>query len=177
MKRTTKLIAALALFSLLSSCKVYFNEATRQRIQANNTSDIERVQFYNDREIEIVYKTTSTDESISGGKVKFQDGYYYYTIKFPKKTPAIAEHLDSGRIKVFFESGEDRYLVFGKSDEDSPTSLYQLYGNSRDDGFYVNFEGKSMKVVRGSTAYLMMKKNVDVNVEEEKRRVKGVKVD
>lgn len=108
--------------------------------------------------------------------MKFQDGYYYYTIIFPRKTPAKAEHLDDKRLKVFFEKGDDRFLVFGNADKVSSASKYQLFGNSGDEAFFVNFEGKSMEVTEGSNALLLMKKNVDIDVEEDKRKVKGVKV-
>jgi hypothetical protein len=160
----------------LSSCKVYLNEGTRQRIQTNGTEKIEEVQFYNDREIKLVYKTVSTDEKISGGKVKLKDGYYYYYITIPKKTPALAEHLNERQIKVYFEQGVDRFLVFECFDRSNMGAYYQLSGKKTNDGFYVTFEGKSMKVIEGASALLLMRKNVNVKVKKESRTVKGMKL-
>ena len=130
------------------------------------------MQFYNDREIIIEYRTTSKDEIVKGGKVNFKEGYYYYQIKFPKKTPAVAKNLDKDRLKVYFESGEDRYLVFGAEDK-----FYTLLGNKKGNGFFVNFEGKDFKVIEGANAMLMIKKSDNVVVDVDKRKVKGVKVD
>jgi len=160
-------------FLVFSSCsKTFLTQETRSRIQSSGTQNIENVQFYIDESIVIEFKTNSSEETISGGKVKFQDGYYYYTIVFPKNTPAIAEHLDGKRIKVFFENGSDRYLVFGQNDD----NYYQLYGDNSSSEFYVNFEGKKMRVVQGENAYLLIKKNLEVNVDKESRKVKGIKV-
>lgn len=158
---------------MLSSCSpIYFTEYTRNRVQQSNTKNIEKIQFFNDTEISLVYKTSSGDEHIKGGKVKFQNGYYYYTISIPKKTPAIAEVLDEDRLKVYFESGENKFLVFGKT----KNGRYGLYGFSEEDGFYVNFEGKRFRVAEGSRSQLLIKEDIKSEVETDKRKVKGLKL-
>ncbi|WOI23405.1 hypothetical protein [Nonlabens ulvanivorans] len=166
-------ITFILLVLILGSCKpIYFYQTTRDRVQSSSKDNIEKIQFFNDEKITIVYRTASRDESITGGKVKFEEGYYNYYITFPKKTPAVAKDLDEKRLKVYFESGEDKYLVFGKYDD----GKYGLYGISEDDGFYVNFEGKRFKVIEGKWAELIIKKNIKIDVESDKRKVKGVKV-
>jgi len=156
---------------ILTSCnkKVYFNQSMRSRIQSGSEKNIEKIQFYNSDKIVLQLKTSSESKELKGGKVKFKDGYYYYTIKIPKETPAIAKHLDEDRLKVYFEEGDDRYLVFGK---DGYT--YDLFGLNEGDGFYVNFEGKKMKVLEKGN--LMIKKKSDVKVSKKDRKVKGVKL-
>jgi len=170
-----KLILLISLIVSLNSCKTLFTESIRKTVQRTNLDRIEKVQFYNDREIEIVYKTSEAKDIVEGGKVKFKAGYYYYFIKFPKHTKAQAKHIDNERLKVFFEVGEDRYLIFGDSGNDKD-EYYQLYGNDLGDGFYVNFEGKKFKVINGGQALLKIKKNYKEKTITDKRKVKGVKV-
>lgn len=167
-------LVILSVLVLFTSCgPIYFYQSTRERVQSTNNKNIESVQFFNDTEFTIVYKSASQDESISDGKVEFKDGYYYYYITFPKKTPAVAKHLDENRLRVYFEQG--KYLTFGKYDN----GKYGLYGETREDDsgtkrFYVNYEGKDFQPI--GSPYLIIKKNIDVDVKEDKRKAKGVKV-
>lgn len=162
---------------MMVSCKpVYFTQAVRERIQSSDRKNIEKVQFFNDEKFILVHKTATKDENIKGGKVKFKNGYYYYYIKFPKRTPAIAKDFygyDKKRIKVYFEAGEDRFLTFGKYDK---RNTYGLYGEKKKDGFYVKFEGKSFRLLTGNPD-LLIKKNLNIDIKSDKRRVKGVKLD
>ena len=75
-------------------------------------------------------------------------------------------------MNVYFETGEDRYLQFVRNGQ----NLYQLAGDNLDDGFYVTFENKEFRVIEGSKALLMIKKNYKEKTKVEKRKVKGVKV-
>lgn len=167
--------ALVALSLMLGACKTLFTETIRNTIQTTDVNRIERVQFYNDRDIEIEYKTSSATDIIVGGKVKFIAGYYYYTIKFPKHTKAMAKHLDNNRLKVYFESGADRYLVFGDNTDDSDP-YYQLYGFYDGGSFKVNFESKEFTVTKGSEALLKIKKKYKESSKKKTRKVKGVKV-
>jgi hypothetical protein len=171
-------LPAILAFSMslgLGACKTLFTESIRNTIQSSHLDRIEQVQFYNDRDIEIEYKTSSASDKIEGGKVKFIAGFYYYTIKFPKNTKAIAKHLDNNRLKVYFESGADRYLVFGDAADDSDP-YYQLYGTNESGDFIVNFESKEFKVVKGDDALLKIKKKYKESSRKKTRKVKGVKV-
>lgn len=171
MKILKVLSLALVTAFILTSCnkKVYFNDSMRTRIESGGDKNIEKIQFYNSDKIVLQLKTTSKSKELKGGKVKFKNGYYYYTIKIPKETPAIAKYLDSDKLKVYFEKGEDRYLIFGKSDH-----TYDLLGRNESDGFYVNFEGKKMKVLEYGN--LMIRKKSDVKVSKKDRKVKGLKL-
>lgn len=168
-----RILTTLTLLFLTSCSPIYFYQSTRERVQSTNKKNIENVQFFNHKKFSIVYKSESKDEDISGGKVKFQDGYYYYTIEFPKKTPAVAKHYDEKRLEVFFESGKS--LIFGKY----RNGKYGPYGNTKKDSrgrdrFYVNYEGKDFRLI--GNPRLIIKRNIDVDVKSEKRKVKGVRV-
>lgn len=174
MKKLQYLIAIGMVLSMMS-CKTLFTSSMRTSIQSKDKKRIEKVQFYNDRDIVIEYKSTEGSEDIKGGKVVFKAGYYYYSIKFPKHTKAVAEHYDNERLKLHFDEGNDKYLIFGDSKSDSD-EYYQLYGFDEDDGFYVDFEGKRFKVVSGSKALLKIKKNYKEVRQVKKRKVPGVEV-
>lgn len=174
-----KLILTLTLLTFFTSCApIYFYQSTRDRVQSTNKNNIENIQFFNDEGFSLVYKSQSKDESISGGKVKFQEGYYYYTIKFPKKTPAVAKHYNDEKLLVYFEPGKS--LTFGKYKEDN--DKYGLWGFNKTERaygrdvkrFYVSYEGKDFRVY--GNPRLIIKKNIDVDVKEDKRKAKGVKV-
>jgi len=174
MKKLKLLIIFIMTLSMMS-CKTLFTHSMRTSIQSTDKKRIEKVQFYNDRDIEIEYKSTKASEDIKGGKVIFKAGYYYYNIRFPKHTNAVAEQHDNERLRLHFDEGSDKYLIFGdnKSDNDE---YYQLYGFKEADGFYVDFEGKRFKVISGSNALLKIKKNYKEVRQVKKRKVKGVKV-
>jgi hypothetical protein len=170
-----KLLVLISFILSLMSCKTLFTSSMRASIQRTDKKRIEKVQFYNDRNIEIEYKSTKASEDIQGGKVVFKAGYYYYSVKIPKHTKAVAEQYDNERLKVHFDEGADNYLLFGDNNSDND-DYYQLYGYKEADGFYVDFEGKRFKVITGGQALLKIKKNYKEDREVKKRKVKGVKV-
>jgi len=152
---------------------VLFTQDIRGRLTSGGVNQVEKIQFYNDKEIRLVYTSTSNSEKISGGKVKFKNGYYYYTVIFPKETPAVVKSIDYKSLKVYFETGEDRYLHFGNYNN---AGYYQLGGSKESGRFKVDFEGKSFAVEFGADARLLIKKNQDIKKEENSRKVRGVKV-
>lgn len=168
----TILIAAIGGSLFLSSCKTHFTQTTRNRLDAGGPNRIERLQYYNDRAIELLRVTMSQEDAIKGGKVQFKDGFYYYRVTIPKVTPAIAKNLEPNSLQVYFEQGSDRYLVFRNFNGE----FYQLGGESKRGSFYVSFEGREFEVVKGGDALLLIQKRQAVEEESKKRTVKGVKL-
>ncbi len=161
---------------MLASCgagKELFTQDVRERISSSGDDLVEKIQYYNDREIRLVYSSKSSSEKISGGKVKFKNGYYYYTVIIPKETPAVAKRIDSKALKVYFETGEDRYLVFRNFNKDPH---YQLGGSKESGNFTVQFEGKTFVAETGGGTRLLFKKSEAVKKAENSRKVRGVKV-
>ena len=154
------------------SCTTLFNHSTRQTIQKNDKSNIEKVQFYTDRTILLEYKSKTQDDDIKNGKVEIKEGYYYYFIEIPKKTQCVAEHLNNSQISLKFEEGNNR-LIFGWNKSDN---LYYLNGKTKKGKYYVEYEGKDFLITEGLGTKLLIKKNNDIKSETEKRKVSGVKV-
>lgn len=163
------------LFLVLSSCKVHFTESTRLRIESSKDLTINQVQFYNDAPIRLVYKSSSMNDKINRGKVEFKNGYYYYHIRIPKHTKAVAKVDQAHLMQIFFEEGDDTFLTF-KNDKNQNGELYQLNASETDSGLYVSYGGKSMKIVEGEGAFLEIKKSLKNVHEKKKRKLKGVKI-
>lgn len=166
-------LCMVCISTISCSNKVLFTQSYRERVASTDKNNVEKLQYYNDRDIELVYRSSTADESIAGGKVKFEDGLYVYTIEIKRKTPCIAKWYDNDRaLKILFE--RDQYLVFRNFNEDTH---YQLGGKKNDGVFQVEYEGKWFTPEKGSTARLLFVENRETRREEETRRAKGLKVE
>jgi len=163
------------LASLTISCKVQFEESTRYRLETSNELTIEQVQFYNDKPIKLLYKSTSKNDAIKGGKVKFNNGFYYYHINIPKNTKSIAKSSNKNELHVYFEDGQKGFLTF-KNSQNENWELYQLITTKTDTGTFVNYDGKQMQITNGDQAVLKIKKSLKNTNDKKRRRVKGLKV-
>lgn len=169
------IIIAGTLLIAATSCKIHFTESTRLRIESAEDLTIDQVQFYNDAPIKLVYKSSSIDDKINRGKVKFKNGFYYYHINIPKHTKAVAKTDKVHEIQIFFEEGDHTYLTF-ENDQNKTGELYQLNATQTDSGLFVNYDGKVMQITEGNEALLQIKKSLKNVREKKKRRAKGVKI-
>ena len=174
MKNTLFWLVLCALSLSACSTKELFTQSYRERISGSARLNIEKIQYYNDRDIRLVYVSKIADETISGGKVEFKDGYYIYTIEIKRGTPCIgkASSMNSRSLKVYFE--QDNYLMFRNFRGDPH---YQLAGERRDGVFQVKYEGKWFTTEEGGGARLLFVKNRTFEREEQRRRAKGLKVE
>jgi hypothetical protein len=173
--KTSSILALGALASLTLSCKVQFDESTRYRLESSDNLAIEQVQFYNDKPIQLLYKSTSKNDAVKSGKVKFNNGFYYYYINIPKNTKAIAKSPNKKELRIFFEEEQKGFLTFRvKTQENS--ELYLLNSAKTDTGFFVTYDGKQMQVTNGEQALLKIKKSQKNITDKKRRRVKGLKV-
>lgn len=184
MRFMRSLIFLFALVAISSSCsKEVFTQTMRSRVEDKNTSDLERLQFYNDKRIVLVYTTSTKDNSIKAGKIEFVDGIYRYYVEIPRLTPCIAEPYNKNVLKVFFEAGQDHYLLFEEKKDveegmhKSYKGRYQLAISKQDDGIYVRFEGKKFRLVEGEGTVLLIDKNFRFEDDTERRKLKGVRVE
>ena len=122
-----------------------------------------------------MYKSTSKNDAIQGGKVKFNNGFYYYHISIPKNTKAVAKVTHKNELQVYFEEGKKGYLTF-KNGQRENWELYQLTTTLTDTGQYVTYDGNLMKVTNGNQALLKIKKSLKNVNDKKRRRLKGVKV-
>ncbi|HCQ17260.1 MAG: hypothetical protein CMI36_03630 [Owenweeksia sp.] len=183
--RTWKPLAILTVTTILSiSCsREVFTQSLRTRIEQKQASDLERLQYYNDIPIVITYSSTSKDNSIQAGKVEFVDGIYRYFVEIPKMTPCVARRYNDEVLKVYFEEGENTYLLFeennrtGESQRRDTKGRYQLAIAREKDGVFVRFEGKKWRVVEGEDAILLIDKSLRFEDDTQRRKLKGVRVE
>lgn len=171
----TSFTLILAVSGLLSSCKVHFTESIRTRIESSDDQAMEKVQFYNDQPIRLVYKSTSSNDAVKSGKVKFENGFYHYQIDIPKNTKAIAKESAQGELQIQFEDGSEKVMLFRYSNHENE-EIYELQVAQAKNGEFVKYDGKTMQLLRGSEAQLLIKKSLRKANEKERRKLKGVRV-
>lgn len=152
--------------------KELFTQPHRERITSSPRMDVEKVQYYNDRDIRLVYKSKFGNETVSGGKVEFRDGYYIYTIEIKRMTPCVGKTHNANSMKIFFEEGN--YLMFRNFGDDP---YYQLAGQKRSGTFLVRYENKWFVPEEGGDARLLFVQNRVLERKEEYRQAKGIKVE
>ncbi|MGB0807276.1 MAG: hypothetical protein ACPGRC_11330 [Salibacteraceae bacterium] len=173
--KTSLLTCATLLAVLISSCKIHFTESTRVRIENSDNLAMEKVQFYNHEPIRLVYKSTSKQDQIKSGKVKFKNGFYHYQVDIPKHTKAVAKAINKNQLNIQFEDGENKTFVF-KNNLNQNWELYQLDVKRTVDGEFVEYDGKEMQIIHGSNSLLKIKKSLKIANEKERRKVKGLSV-
>jgi hypothetical protein len=166
-------LAVLPIF--FASCKIHFTESTRVRLEKSENLTMDQVQFYNDQPIRLIYKSTSQNDQIKSGKVKFINGYYHYQIDIPKNTKAVAKQIDENQLNMQFEDGDQKTFVF-KNNLNQNWELYQLDVQKTKDGEYVEYDGKKMQIVHGSQSVLKIKKSLKNANDKDRRRLKGLSV-
>jgi hypothetical protein len=160
---------------LLSSCtaeKVLFTQEYRERIEASDKDNAERLQYYIDRDIELVFRSESSEGAVEEGEAKLMDGLYVYTVSFKKGTPAIAEQDEERMLRVYFEP--DRFLYFRNFDGDTH---YQLAGRLNNGDFQVKYEGQWLIPEKGAEARLLFIENRELTIQVNRRTVKGLRVE
>lgn len=174
----------LAFILSLISCynpREYFTHGIRRKVQKQSIP-LNKLQFYIDRNVELRRTITSEDaEIVKKGKVVFEDGKYVHIIQLKKFTPGLCSMDSDYRVRVAFEEGSDRDLVFGVFDFGTPddNEKYILQALEWDDGIgRIEYEGETYFIQKGGDkAKLMIKKDDIEKYQVEKRKMKGIKVE
>ncbi len=160
------------------SSKTYFTPQIRTKVE-NAGINLNKIQFYVDRDMELKREITKEEASVTKGKVKIIDGKYINIINLEKYTPGICSATFPDKILVSFETGENKALTFGKTRDASATDPYKIlafewYDNG--DG-RVKYEGKSYRITNGTEGSVMIKSKFVRKADKvTKRNMEGVKV-
>lgn len=101
---------------MLSSCnkKLQYYTVNMQQEYELGEDDLKRIQFYLSEDITLVRSRSGGRSSIKDGTIQVKDKSKVEEIKFKRGTPGTAVFSPkSDRIAVSFESGPDKYLMFG----------------------------------------------------------------
>ena len=174
-RRTLPLAIIVLLFWVNTGCKSYFTHDKRNAVTSSNPKGVEKIQFYLDQDLTLMFVTSTVGEEIEGGKVTFEAGKYVWRVYFPKNTPCIATVLDEYRLKVSFEHGSSSYLVFGMGSD----GKYYLYKNSLGSNGTsgVVYDGKFLEVSDGGNVALIIREIINENTTRENKVIKGIRVD
>ena len=161
-----------------SSSKTYFTPQVRVKIE-NAGVDLNKIQFYVDRNIELKREISKEDAKVSKGDVKIEDGKYIDIISLKKNTPGICSGNYPDKILVSFEQGDNKFLTFGKTRNASVIDPYKLLafewfdnGDGR-----IQYEGKSYRITDGTQGSVMIKSKFVRKADQIKeRKMEGNKV-
>lgn len=152
----TTFIAVLALF--LTSCgpKLVPFTGNVELETGLNKEQLKQVQFYNSGPIILTREINNNTTEVIKGEIKMKNGKQLEQIVIPPNTPGVVINGNSQRLGVSFESGTDRYLVFGQNRHQS--NAYTLLAKDWQNGIgSVEYDGKQFKVNTVSAAtYLIV---------------------
>ena len=168
------LLCLLLLLGSSCSPRLLFTEQTREHLDAQNI-DIERVQFYTDKELVLRRKLESNETKVSKGEITQIDGERTQEIRIPRGTPGIVDQVAEGKIWLIFEDCKGCAMRFYKN----PFDTYQV---DADDWFerkgQIDYDGKTFYLIHpNNDALLMVKKRQIYKDNKNSRVAKGLRVD
>lgn len=170
----------------MSACttKVYFTTAMRHMLEQKKV-ELTRLQFYVDRDVELIRVVHSSQAATNAGKVRMENGKYINIIDLPKGTSGVCTKADSGSVNISFEVGEGRFLPFVAEQKTSGDRFYVL--KTQGDSSKVDYAGNrytartfsqyEQSVGRGTQARLMVKKSQINKMTVERRKMSGRRVE
>lgn len=172
------ILSAVVLFGAsCSSTKTYFTPEIRTKVE-NSGVPLTKIQYYIDRDVELRREISKDEAKVTSGVVKFENGQYVNIITLKKSTPGVCSGTYPDKVLVSFESGDNRFLTFGKTKYAQQSDPYRILAFEwlKDNDGVINYEGKKYHILNGSSAGIMIKANVLKKSEVNKRQMKGVSV-
>ena len=169
-------ISSLLLFLFIASCtpKSYFNSEIRAKVESKAIS-VNQLQYYVDKDVELRRELSSGDMKVSSGKVKMEKGKYVHIIYLKKNTPGVCTRVSSNNLEISFETGDNKYLTFGKTKNAQPNDPYRILANDWvSDYGVVNYDGKKYHIQpEGTEAAILIKTKMLKTYSVEERKMKG----
>lgn len=138
-----------------------------------NKQQLGQVQFYNSSPIVLYRELSRNTTEVVSGQVKIVDGKQIEEIVIPSNTPGVLVSSGSDRLGVSFESGQDRFLVFGQNKHRSGAYTV-LAKNWKNNLGSVEYDGKEYNITTQSAAtYLMINMQKLKNLNVRSRTAKG----
>ena len=170
-------LSVLCLFSC-STSKTYFSPQVRAKIE-NAGVNLNQLQYYVDRDVELKREITKEEAKISNGEVKVENGKYINIITLKKNTLGICSTVFPDKVLISFEKGDNKFLTFGQTQRADAADPYKLlafewYPNG--DGM-IRYEGKSYRITNGTQGSIMIQSKFVKKADQvNKRKMEGVKV-
>jgi hypothetical protein len=180
-----KIVQLLAVVIVISatSCmpKSFFTSEIRSKLEAD-TIQLNKLQFYVDRDVELRREVSSADMKVTSGQIKYVSGKYVQIIMLKKFTPGVCSKVNKNSLEINFEVGDGKTLTFGVTGVSTPGEIYRLFANrwiSQDAGKIgeIKYDNQTYYIQpNGEGARLMIKKSVIANLKVDTKTMGGVKV-
>jgi len=161
-----------------SSSKTYFTPQVRAKIEKAGV-DLKQVQYYVDRNMELKREVSKEEAQLSKGKIKIENGKYINIITLQKNTPGICSGIYADKILVSFETGENKFLTFGKTKFAGALDPYKILAfewGKNGEGM-IRYEGNAYHITNGTEASVQISSKFIRRADKiEKRQMQGVKI-
>ncbi len=167
------LIAICSIFGL-SSCvpRIVFLEKHRAELELAEVP-IRHVQFYNDKEIILRRRASTSDFKESGGKIIEIDGDQIQEIKIKRNRPCLITAEKNGKYTVRFENGKGKTLTFYRNSKGAFQIFSKEWKNKRGT---VNYAGLDFTIeVDSNDVILLFKERRRFKSKPQSRTIKGQK--
>ena len=175
MKQTTIFLGLFLLLGL-GACSPKLTPFTENLYNEGNwtESQLEKIQFYLSEDIVLTRQLSGASSEIVSGEIKFVEGRRVEEIVIPKGTPGIlVDQPRENRFAVSFESGNDRFLMFGPNSKAGGKYVLLASEWKRRTGV-VTYDGRKYRVGNKSAfASLMVDLEKIRNVNVNSRTAKG----
>lgn len=132
------------LIATLSSCSpklTPFTANLRNEYQWTD-KDLQKIQFYVSEDIVLWREVRDGDAKIDDGAIKIRDGKKVEEIRIPRRTPGVyLFEPKSDRFAIGFESGDEKYLMFGPSKK-SGADFVLLAADWKKDRGQISYDNK-----------------------------------
>lgn len=141
-----KLIQLLSIAICLGvmGCSPSFSPYTQDLHQTHRweEADLKKVQFYLSEDVVLRRELSTGESAIEEGKIIMEKGRRVEEVVFPEGTPGILAFMPKeNRMAVSFESGKDKFLMFGPNPKANNRYVLLASDWNRRVG-YVNYNGK-----------------------------------
>ena len=179
MKNFNYLLAVIVF--AVASCgtpKTYFSTDIRNRIEGEGIP-LTKLQYYVDRDIELRRELVTGETKVASGVIKFENGKNVNIITLKKNTPGVCTSTYPDKLLISFDTGNDKFLTFGKTKSAGLNDPYRILANDWvDDYGVIMYEGKKYYILpSGNSASIQVKTKVLNNNNIDKREMKGRKVE
>ena len=130
-----KLLFSLTILVAMTSCatKYVLNTPTVNKYQLS-AQDLTQIQFFNSQDIVLTrYENSQQNKSTTNGTLSLQTGNQVDQVIIRANTPGkVVKQLENGAIAVSFEPDDNKYLIFGTSEQSDTYRLQAIsWENSR----------------------------------------------
>jgi len=138
-----------------------------------NKEQLKNVQFYNSGPIILIREINNNTTQVIRGDIKMKDDKQLEQIVIPPNTPGVVINSNPQRLGISFETGTDRYLVFGQNKHQS--NAYTLLAKDWQNGIgSVEYDGKQFKInTQTASTYLIVNTKRLKSLKVSSRTAKG----